>query len=294
MRYVIAFVAVVGWLAGAAMGGAQEPRSGRSAVGRAEEPRAGQVVALEVLVADVGGGALGEGEVTAAKVLELVQQGKQEAAARIGISLLENAPGVVNFSESVPVATGRQDFGGGFGGGGGRGQSTSYTMQNHGTSVQATARVEPDGTIVLELQAERSRLVANRPAGEEAGAANIAATKTTQARISTTTRLASGKPAIVGSQQTGVGKDVMHTYFVLTATVPEGGKAAAATDNTQIKMLTLANARAVELGKTVKEVLTSLPFKLSADERTNSLIVTGPPDVLEIIRNLVARLDVQT
>ena len=87
----------------------------------------------------------------------------------------------------------------------------------------------------------------------------------------------------------------MHTYFVLTATVPEGGKTAAAAGAAEatIKVMSLANARAIEMGKVIKEALTSLRFELSADERTNSLIVTGAPEVLEIIRSLVARLDTQ-
>ena len=68
----------------------------------------------------MAGAALGEGEVTAAKVLELASQGKADAAARITTTALENTPAVVSFSESVPVATARQDIGGGFGGDGGR------------------------------------------------------------------------------------------------------------------------------------------------------------------------------
>jgi type II secretory pathway component GspD/PulD (secretin) len=173
--------------------------------------------------------------------------------------------------------------------GGGRGANL-FSNQNHGTTVQATGRVEQDGTIVLELQAERSRLIANRPAGEEGAAASVAANKTVQIRVNTTTRLASGKPTIVGSQATGVGKDAIHTYIVLTASAAEGGKAAAASD-AKLNFFTLANARAGDISKVLREALTSMPFTIAADERSNSLIVSGPPDVLEIIRNLVARLD---
>jgi len=257
---------------------------------RADEPQAGQVVSLDVLLADVSGAAVGDSEMTAAKVLDLERQGKLDAATRIKLSVIENSQGMVNFSEAAPVATGRQDFGGGFGGGGGRGASTAYSMQNYGTMVQVTARVEQDGSIVLNLQVERSRLVANRPAGEEGGAASIAATKTTQARVHTTARLASNKPTIVGSQQAGVGKEAIHTYVVLTASVPEGGKAAAAPD-IKLKFFQLSNARASDMSKVLREVLTSMPFTVGADERSNSLIVSGSPDILDIIQNLLARLD---
>ena len=120
---------------------------------------------------------------------------------------------------------------------------------------------------------------------------SVTATKAVQARLNTTTRVASGKPTIVCSQQAGVGKDAVHTYIVLTASVPEGGKAAAAAIDNKLNFFALTNARASDTSKVLKEALTSLPFTIAADERSNSLIVSGPPDVLEIIRNLVARLD---
>ena len=270
MRYVMATVVALFLLA-------------VGATGRADEPKAGQLVSLDVLLADLSGAALGDGEMTAAKVLDLEKQGKLDAATRIKLAVVENSQGMVNFSEAAPVATARQDFGGGRGG-------NAYSMQNHGTTVQVTARVEQDGSIVLNLQVERSRLVANRPAGEEAGAAAIAATKTTQVRVHTTARLASNKPTIVGSQQAGVGKEAIHTYVVLTASVPEGGKAAAAPD-INLKFFPLSNARASDMSKVLREVLTSMPFTIGADERSNSLIVSGSPDVLDIIQNLLARLD---
>jgi len=257
-------------------------------IGKAEEPQAGRLVVLDVLVADVGGAALGEGEVTAAKVLELAAQGKLDSAARIQISALENVPSTVNFTETVPVETGRM-FGPAGDRGGGR-QMGTYNMQNHGTMIQATTRVEQGGAILVEMQAERSRLVTSRPEGEEAGAANIAATKTTQARVQTTTRLASGKPAIVGSQAAGSGKDAVHTYFVLTATAAEGAKTAAATGNPPV-LLALSHARAVDLLKTLRPMLEGKKVIMAADERSNALIVSATPEVFEVIRALIAQLD---
>jgi type II secretory pathway component GspD/PulD (secretin) len=257
-------------------------------IGWADEPPAGRLVVLEVLVADVGGAAVGEGEVTAAKVLELAAQGKLDSASKIQMSALENVPSTVTFSETVPVETGRM-FGPAGDRGGGR-QMGTYNMQNHGTTIQATARVEQGGAILVEMQAERSRLVTGRAEGEEAGAANIAATKTTQARVQTTTRLASGKPAIVGSQAAGSGKDAVHTYFVLTATAAEGGKTAAVTENPPV-FLALSHARAVDLLKTLRPILEGRKVIIAADERSNSLIVTATPEVLEIIRALIAQLD---
>jgi len=166
-------------------------------------------------------------------------------------------------------------------------------MQNYGTTVQVTARVEQDGNIVVELQIDRSRLIANRPAGEEAGAAAIAATKTTQARVHTTARLASGKPIIVGSQQAGVGNEAIHTYVVLTASVPDEGKAAAVAPAPAIvtKVFALSHARAADLVKTLRPILEGQRITLVADERSNSLIAHGSAEVLGAATALIARLD---
>jgi type II secretory pathway component GspD/PulD (secretin) len=274
MRYLTAFVAAFGLLATAT-----------SLQG--QEAKAGTTIQLDLLVADVSAAALGEGEVTAAKLLDLSQKGKLDSAARIRLSVLEDQQASAHFSEAVPVESGRTF---GQGGQGGPRSVPTYITQNFGTRVDLTARVEQDGMIVLQLQAERTRLIANRPAGEEAGAANIAA-RTTQARVQTTTRAKSGTPAIVGSQQSSVGNETIHTYFVLTSSVPEGGKTAEAAPPLVTKVFALSHARASEMAKTLLPILEGQRITLAADERTNSLIVHGSADVLDVASALISRLD---
>jgi|GEM_PF-4120759 len=275
MRYLIAFVVTFGLLAAASSS-------------QSQEAKAGTTIQLDLLVADVSAAALGEKDVTAARLLELSQQGRLDSAARIRLSVLEDQQASAHFSEAVPVESGRTF---GQGGQGGPRSVPNYITQNFGTRVDLTARVEQDGTIVLQLQAERTRLVANRPAGEEAGAANIAATKTTQARVQTTTRAKSGTPAIIGSQQSSVGNETIHTYFVLTANVPEGGKAAVAAPPVVTKVFALSHARAAEMVKTLLPILEGQRITLAADERSNSLVVHGSAEVVDTATALIARLD---
>ena len=300
MRYVSTFVATLVVVAAAAAH-AQEPRSGRLVTAGAfqaqEPPRTGQLISLDLLFADVAG-ETGEGEITAAKILELEKQGKLQSAAHVKLATVENQESQAQFGENVPVMTGRM-FGGGRGGRGGEvpagafpgGEAgATYSMQQFGTTVHATTRIDQDGTILIHLQAERSRLIANRPAGEEAGAPSIAATKTGSTNARTTVRVASGKPVIVCGQQTGTGKEAIHSYVVLTASVPEGAKVSLGPDE-MIRVFTMSHARAADMVNHVRSVLGAAPIAVAADERTNSLIVSGPESALDVVRALVMRLD---
>ena len=86
--------------------------------------------------------------------------------------------------------------------------------------------------------------------------------------MNTTTRVASGKPAIVGSQASGAGKEAIHTYFVLTATVPEDAKAAAAAPPpVKFQIFALSHARAADLVKALRPILEGQRITLAADER---------------------------
>ena len=237
-----------------------------------QEPKAGQPVSLEVVFADVGPAA-GEGEITAASILELEKQGKLDSATRIRLSLIENVSGSVQFGEMVPIITAaaqQEGFPGGRGGG------AAFSRQNLGTMVQATARVEADGTVVVELTAEHSRLVTPKQADDPAVSEPQ---KIVQTTLRTTVRVASGKPVIVGGQQSIAGKESASTYVVLTATAPDVAKAAAAPAEVPaaiIKVFTLSNARASDVLKAIRPIVDERLI-FAADERTNSIIAQGGP-----------------
>ena len=69
---------------------------------------------VELLFGDVPDAVAGEGELTAAKILDLARQGKLESAMTIKLSLIENQAGSIQFGETVPLVTGRQNVPEGF------------------------------------------------------------------------------------------------------------------------------------------------------------------------------------
>ena len=252
---------------------------------RAQEPKTGQSIALDILFADFAPAA-GDVEITAAKIVELDRQGKLSSGTRIKLSLLENSPASVQFGESVAVAAGQQ----GFGGPGGRGGGAMYVRQNVGTTVQATARVEADGSIVVELTAERSGLSGAKPAADAADAATAEPQRLANSNLRSTLRLASGKPVIVGGQQSTAGKEAAGSYLVVTASLPEGAKAAAAAPAVVIKVFALTHARASDVIKSLRPVLDQR-ISFAADERTNSIIAQGSVEQLETANALIQKLD---
>lgn len=277
MRKFVGFLAAFSLLCIAGRGLAQEER------------KAGQLVSLEVVFADVGPAA-GAGELTAAKILDLDKQGKLAAASRIKLSVLENVPGSVQFGAMAPVVTGREFSGRG-------GGVPSYARQNIGTTVQATARVEADGTIVVELTAERSQVAAAKAAADaEADARTMPEPQSiSQSTLRTTVRAISGQPVIIGGQAATAGQDSAHTYVVLTASAAkpakDDGAKAAATPRGSIKVFSLTRAKASELLKALRPILGDQPIVLAADDRTNSILASGTQEQLETAAALIQKLD---
>lgn len=261
-----------------------------TAIGRCEDRPAGRPVMVEVLFADVPRAVAGEGELTAGKIVDLARQGKLESTMTIELSLIENQPGSIQFGETLPVVTGRQSVPEGFPGG--RGGGATYSMQNLGTMVEATSRIEQDGTIAVQLSAERSRMPRPRPAADADAPPAIESRRISQTTVRTTVRVTSGNAEIVGGQAMTSADNSIHTYIVLTATVPDSAKAAAAPE-AALKVFALNHAKAVDLSQVIRTMLRNESITIAADERSNSLIISGSPDSLAIVEALVVRLDAQ-
>ena len=259
-------------------------------VGRCKELPAGRPVTVEVLFADVPATVASEAELTAARIVELARQGKLESNTTIKLSLIENQQGSIQFGETVPLVTGRQTVPEGFPGG--RGGGSTYSMQNLGTTVEATSRIEQDGTIAIQLSAERSRLPKSRPPAEGDAPPVIESRRIAQTTARTTVRVTSGKPEIVGGQAMTSADNSIHSYIVLTATVPDGAKAAVVPESA-LKVFALNHARAADLVQVIRTMLRNESITIAADERSNSLIINGSPESLSIVEALVVRLDAQ-
>jgi type II secretory pathway component GspD/PulD (secretin) len=217
--------------------------------------------------------------------------------SKFRLTALENQQSRLQFGEHVPLVTGRNVFGGGREG---RPQvGATYSQTAVGTMISAVARVEDGGAVLAELKFERSS-VAPRPA--EAAEADPAAPQgTTTVSVQTSIRLNPGEPLLVGGRQTG-GKEASQTWIVLTASVAAGGAkpavaepkpAAAAAIDEQFKILSIVNASAPELAAVLSQIFQREPVRIAVDVRTNSLLLRGSPDTLEIMRNVVLRLDIE-
>jgi hypothetical protein len=187
---------------------------------------AGKPVSFEILIADTTEPV---DPPTAARVLELEKAGKLSAASRYQLSSLENMPAQFQFGERAPRVVGRSTSGfsssarGGFGGAGAPSVVSTpvYQDSNVGTLVQATARIENDGSIVAQLMVERSGIVSSRdipidPNGGEPPQG--VQTLTNQ----TTARFKSGEPQLIGGRRSTSGREITQTWIV--ATVVVGGK----------------------------------------------------------------------
>lgn len=228
MRAILSFgllLALVGFAFSYARGDEGEKKAEKTAP---ERLAPGKGVSIDVLIADVGPSAGDDASDPAAdKILQLEKQGKLAALTRVRLTTLENVSGMVQFGERVGVATGRTFTAGPRGGGGADGPggpggaraepfgATSYTYQNMGTLVTATPRVEDDGSIVLELMVEQSRL-ADQPPMPEGERPSFSPGRTVVITSKTTLRVPPGKSVVTGGKRSA-GKDAGQTWIVVSA-----------------------------------------------------------------------------
>jgi type II secretory pathway component HofQ len=190
---------------------------GLSAVARAEDeiklPVPGKSVSIEVFIANFSTAADAEkGTPTEAEILEMEGQGKLANSTRVQLMTLDMQTAKVQYGESVPVATGSTSRPGG------GPPAVSYRMVETGTIIEATPRVEDDGSVVLLLSVQETKLVPGTKTGaekEEAG--GFTPTKTAMMNARTTLRVPAGKSVVTGGQRSD--KDPSQTWIVISAKV---------------------------------------------------------------------------
>ncbi len=179
------------------------------------QERPGKMIVFEMVIADLVDPL---DSPTAEKILEIEKSGKFNFLTRVQVTSLEEQTASVQFGEATSRSTGRAAAGRGFAGGpfGGRGALPTYTSLNVGTSVELTARVEQDGSIVTQLRAERSGLGAAPEQPVEVNG-RVPPESVERLMTETTLRLKPGEPQLVGGRQGTTGKDANKTWIVLTA-----------------------------------------------------------------------------
>jgi type II secretory pathway component GspD/PulD (secretin) len=253
---------------------------------RAEEPpAAGKLVTIEAVIADLADGAADEA-ITPDSLMALEKAGKVQSLSRIRLATIENQRAQFQFGERVPVVTGQTRFGG-------RGDpAASIAMENVGTVLEVIPSVEADGSILMQLTLEISRLLPSPPGEAPGEAATPMPPRSVTVSSKTTVRLKPGQPAIVAGQQTSGGKEPVQTWIVLTASsegAPE--RAAAAEPAPELRIFHLRFAKAADLAKVLSSVFEDEPVRIGVDERTNAILVHGPPEKLAMVEALLRRLD---
>ncbi|MEX2138871.1 MAG: secretin N-terminal domain-containing protein [Pirellulales bacterium] len=260
----------------------------------------GALVTLDVLMIDhkIAGAEKDRGNLhTAAELLELEKQGKLEHVLRVRLSSVEQSKASVQLGERVPVATARTV--GGFGRGGpaaeGRPTSYSYSLENIGTLISAAARVEEGGTVIVDLQVERSQMAATeRPADDIPDA--VGRQKTVSLTCQSSLRLKPGEPTLANASQTTEDGATTGQFIVVTATVDaQGAGRAAAVDRDRemhVRIFNLRNAKADAMAQLLARTLGDKPIRVGVDEATNALVVASTRDQLEVVEQLLQQLDV--
>ena len=137
--------------------------------------------------------------------------------SKLRLTATENQKAMVQFGEQTPVATGVQQA---FGGRGGPVERTATFRQTAtGTIVQCTARVLEDGTIIAELDIERSRLAPEGGAvldeSDDRGTLRTPAQLTTTCK--TTLKLKPGQPRVISGLKSPATNGSTLNLIVITA-----------------------------------------------------------------------------
>lgn len=160
-------------------------------------------------------------------------------------------------------------------------QPASYSMTNIGMVIKARFIPNEEGDLILGLTLEKSDLQDKAAAEGE-----LAPQGQSTRLIKTTICPEIGVPSVVSSVS------VNGSRIVVLATVKKG-KAAPSNAISQLKVFHLQFAQAEQAAVVVKELYEQESMRIIADERTNSLIVSGGNEHLEEVETLVKLLDVK-
>ena len=169
----------------------------------------------------------------------------------------------------------------------------SISMEHLGTLIQVTSRVEDDDSILMELQAEISRLTPN-PVRADAENAEAPAELPRTATITTksTLRIPAGKTVVAGSRSTGTEHGPVQTWILVSASADAARPASVdETSVPELKVFALLHAKADSLAELLQNVFQAENIRIGVDARTNSLIIQGNAADHDVIQALIQRLD---
>ncbi len=270
-------------------------------------PNPQRQVSVEVAIVELSGHGerVGNSDADADKIAlrikELQTQGKVAGYSKVRLSSVEGHPASAQFGERSSVMTGRMARGGGAPGGGpgGGAFAASYSQVDMGTLVQVVSKIDENGDILLELQVEKSGL-ARAPQAEgdppADGAAAATPPKTVTITAKSMLRLQNGQTRVAYGMDNSSAKDGPETLILVTAwfdaaAAARAAERAAIEGQAELKVYQLKHSTAVNTAKVLTAVFREKSLRISADERTNSVIVQGLPAQLAAIEALLQKLD---
>jgi hypothetical protein len=285
----------------AAQEATNQPQPRRAAPNTASGP-VGALVTLEIALIDrptsKDAGALP----SATDLLQLEKQGEVDRVTRAKLSSVGGRKALVQLGESVPTVAGRTFAGRGFSQSAQRESSDgpprfsySINMENIGTLVTATPQVEDGGMVLVELQVERSRLAEVPMPADDDRVADMPRHKTVRFVSQSTVRLKPGEPALAQGFSSSSGQESRGEYIVVVAHVESPARSSAdierPTPERQFRVYRLANVKASDLAPVLEKVIANREVRLAADDATNTILIAGPAEHLQIAQELIRQLD---
>lgn len=225
---------------------------------------------------------------------ELEKSGELSSLTRLRFAAIEQESAKFQFGETLPTVSSRtssRDRGttGGFPGGGSpfgdrfSGQSVSFSRTQVGTNIGAVARVV-DGGILAQLEIEQTRQDP-QSAGDDP-----APPKSATLSFKSGIRIPAGETVMLAGLQERAANDTRRTVVLVSASLPDGAAKGARVDG-ELKIFALKQIRADGLRDVLMQLFPDTPLTLAADERSNTLVVRGTHEQLEVIEALALRLD---
>lgn len=260
-------------------------------------------------------------EKVAARVLQMQKEGKLTSFAVFEIVTLSGQVGKAQIGGERAVTTSRATVPAGFGGPGDRRTTTtrSNTMRAVGTQVSVTPSVQEDGSLLVLLSVEQSRLLNRSPStppqsGEnEMGTDPDASAGIRQMSTNATLRLTSGKPAVAASLIATEDGKTATTVILIVATSADSPTSGAAlqpatdeaaataesaadeaaenplTTNMVSDVIPLKNLRAASLSKELRNPPKFLGLTVTVNEKQNAITISGLPFRVTAFRALVEK-----
>jgi len=166
------------------------------------EAGAGKMLMLEVLIAETAEPLTSP---TAAELLDLERKGKLKSSSRIRLLSLDNLPAFTQFGVLASKVSGHTATS--------RDVLPIYTSVNVGTVVQATTRLDPDGTALIQLYVEQSALQKSETPPERREPEGI-----TRMLFQTSVRAKPGEPLVLTAGPSYGSESSSQQWAVLTVT----------------------------------------------------------------------------